>query len=263
MPAAPKTARSPKTTAPKAPAMTLEEAMATLEAAGSEQTRKIYRKHGALDPLFGVNYSTLKPLMKRIGVDHALALQLWETGNHDARNLAVKVVDPAQMSSADLDHWALDPKAGMFHSYVAQIITETPLARAKAEAWLGSSADNERTAGWSLVSAMAMNNAEIPDDWFAARLAEIETRIHTAPNAEREAMNHAVISIGCHSADLRVAARDAAVRIGKVAIDHGDTACKTPEAAGYIEKSWTHSLGKGFESPAAHERSREPMRLRC
>lgn len=263
MPAAPKTARTPKTPAPKAPAMTLEEAMATLEAAGSEQTRKIYRKHGALDPLFGVNYSTLKPLMKRIGVDHALALKLWETGNHDARNLAVKVVDPAQMSSAELDHWALDPRAGMFHSYVAQIITETPLARTKAEAWLASSADNERTAGWALVSAMAMNNAEIPDAWFAARLAEIEKLIHTAPNAEREAMNLAVISIGCHSVDLRTAAYEAAVRIGQVAIDHGDTACKTPEAPAYIEKAWTHSLGKGFESPAAHERSREPMRLRC
>lgn len=268
MPAASKTPRTPKASAPKGPRMTLEEAMSMLEASGSEQTRKIYRKHGALEPLFGVNYSTLKPLMKRIGVDHELACALWETGNHDARNLAVKVVDPAQMSSEDLDRWALDPKAGMFHSYMAQLITETSLARTKADAWLSSPADRinferERTAGWALISAMAMNDITTPDAWFAERLAEIETFIHTAPNAEREAMNHAVISIGCHNTDLRIAARDAAVRIGKVAIDHGDTACKTPEAVGYIEKAWTHSLGKGFESPAAHERSREPMRLRC
>ena len=48
-----------------------------------------------------------------------------------------------------------------------------------------------------------------------------------------------------------------------MAIDHGDTACKTPDAAQYIDKCWAHSKSKGFESPAAQERSREPQRLRC
>ena len=38
---------------------------------------------------------------------------------------------------------------------------------------------------------------------------------------------------------------------------------KTPDAASYIEKAWAHSSSKGFDSPAAHERWREPMRLRC
>jgi hypothetical protein len=55
----------------------------------------------------------------------------------------------------------------------------------------------------------------------------------------------------------------AARRIGKVEVDHGDTAWKTPDAASYIDKTWAHSESKGFTSPAAHERSRQPMRLRC
>ena len=33
--------------------MTFDAAMAALEAAGTEQTRKTYRRHGASDPLFG------------------------------------------------------------------------------------------------------------------------------------------------------------------------------------------------------------------
>jgi hypothetical protein len=48
-----------------------------------------------------------------------------------------------------------------------------------------------------------------------------------------------------------------------VTVDHGDTACKTPDAAEYIEKTWAHATAKGFESPAAQERSRESMRTRC
>ena len=55
----------------------------------------------------------------------------------------------------------------------------------------------------------------------------------------------------------------AAKRIGKFEVDHGDTACKTPDSAQYIDKSWTHSTSKGFASPAAHERARESMRTRC
>jgi hypothetical protein len=76
-------------------------------------------------------------------------------------------------------------------------------------------------------------------------------------------MNRALIAIGCRSPGLRKLADAAAKRIGKVEIDHGDTACKTPDAAEYIERTWAHSTAKGFPSPAAHERSREPMRTRC
>jgi hypothetical protein len=72
-----------------------------------------------------------------------------------------------------------------------------------------------------------------------------------------------VIAIGCRSPALRKAALAAAKRIGKVDVDQGDTACKTPDAAGYIEKCWAHATSKGFESPAAQERSRETPRRRC
>lgn len=61
---------------------------------------------------------------------------------------------------------------------------------------------------------------------FLKRLAEIERTIHTEPNAVRAAMNQTVILIGCRNAALRKAATDAAKRIGKVVVDHGDTAAR-------------------------------------
>jgi hypothetical protein len=110
---------------------------------------------------------------------------------------------------------------------------------------------------------IAMRDETLPDSWFATRLAEIEKTIHKAPNAEREAMNAAVIAIGCHNASLRKTAAAAAQRIGKVEVDHGDTACETADAGAYIKKTWDHSISKGFPSPAAHERTRASMRTRC
>ncbi len=244
--------------------VTLAEVMAELEKAGSEQTRKTYARHGAAPPMFGVSFATLKLLRKRIGADHELACALWDTGNFDARNLAVKLVDPARMSSADLDRWVSEASAPrMCGGYVAMLAAEGPHAAAKAAAWLAAADAAIRASGWTLLGQMALRDEALPDAWFDGHLADIERTIHAAHDAEREGMNTALIAIGCRSPALREATTAAAKRIGEVKVDHGDTACKTPDAASTLDKTWAHSIGKGFASPAAHERTRERPRLRC
>lgn len=243
--------------------MTLAQVMSALEKAGSAQTRKTYARHGATEPMFGVSFATLKTLMKSIRVDHELALALWETGNLDARNLAVKIADPARMTPSDLDRWASTQRLRGCGSYVAYLAVEGPHARGRADKWLAGSTEAKRCSGWLLVAAMAMRDETTPDAWFMKRLAELEKSIQKSPNAQREAMLGALIAIGCRSAALRKATVAAAKRIGRIEIDQGDTCCKTPEVAPTLEKTWTYAGAKGFESPAAQERARESMRTRC
>ena len=243
--------------------MSLDETMRALEKAGSAQTRKTYARHGAQEPMFGVSFATMKTLVKRIGVDHELALALWSTGNHDARTLAMKVADPALIRPSDLNRWARENHVRMCGGYVAMLAAESPHAAAKAGEWLASSDAALRAAAWTLAGHMANADEKTPDAWFAQLVARIEKSIHAAPDGERYAMNMAVIMIGGRSAALRKAAIAAAKRIGKVEVDHGDTACKTPEAGPYIDKLWARAAAKNFSSPAAQERAREPMRTRC
>lgn len=249
----------------RAPAarMTLDEAMRTLEKAGTAQTRKTYARHGVSEAMFGVSFATLKTLQKRIGVDHDLALSLWRTGNFDAQNLALKIADPARMSAGDLDRWARENQARMCAAYVASLAAEGPHAAAKASQWLASEEEPLRSTGWGLVAQMASRDEAAPDAWFADHLARIERTIHSAPNFERYAMNGALIAIGGRSTALRKAALAASKRIGTVEVDHGDTSCKTPEAPAYIEKMWAHATAKSFASPAAQERARKSPRIRC
>jgi 3-methyladenine DNA glycosylase AlkD len=243
--------------------MSLADAMGALERAGSAQTRKTYTRHGAQEPMFGVSFAVLSGLVKRIRVDHELAQQLWETGNHDARMLAVKIADPARVSPAELDRWASGMNTRMCGGYVAMLAAESPHSHAKVRQWLASKDEAERCAGWSALSQLAQRDAAAPDAMFADALQRIEKSIHESGNREREMMNGAVIAIGCRSVALRKAAMSAAKRIGKVVVDHGDTACRTPDAAQYIEKTWGYATSKGFESPAAQERARETPRTRC
>jgi 3-methyladenine DNA glycosylase AlkD len=256
-----------KPTAARAAArrMTLAQAMSRLEESGTAQARKTYARHVGTGtaPMFGVSFATLKELSTRIGVDHELALALWDTGNLDARNLAAKVVDPAQMSSADLDRWARESiVTSTWAGYVGVIAGEGPHALTKAERWPAAKDKTVRCVGWSLVAYVAQRDEELPESFFAGLLERIEGSIGEAPNHERAAMNLALIAIGGRSAPLRKAATAVARRIGTVEIDHGDTSCKTPDAIATLEKTWAYSASKGHDSPAALERTRETPRRR-
>ncbi len=257
----PSSARAPK---PARARLTLAEVMTTLEAAGTEQARKTYTRHGASGPMFGVSFATLKVLMKQIDVDHELALALWDTGNFDARNLAMKIVDSSRMGSDDLNRWAREASAALScGDYAAALPAEGPLGRIKAEEWLASKDPGENRAAWPLIGQLAFRDEQTPEAWFEALLDDIAQTIHSAPNARRAGMNRVMICIGCRSPALRTKALATADVIGRVDVDHGDTACETPDARAAIEKAWAHALSKGFDSPAAQERKRDLPRRRC
>lgn len=242
--------------------LTLAEVMKLLEEAGSERARQMYSRHGATGPMFGVAFGTLSKLQKRIRVDQELALQLWETGNVDARNLAMKIADSAAMQATDLDRWALENPMRMCELYIASLAQESGQGPARARAWLSSVDPKLRATGWTLVSILSNRDEGSPDETFAKLLATIESSIHSESNEVKAAMNGALISIGGRSPGLRELAAATARRIGRVEVDHGATACETPDAIPYIDKMWARSQGR-FPSPAAAERARESMRTRC
>ncbi|MGH9662780.1 MAG: DNA alkylation repair protein [Bryobacteraceae bacterium] len=218
--------------------MTLAETMKTLESLGTEQNRKIYRRHGAGDNQFGVSFANLYKLQKQIKSDHALAEALWQTGNVDARSLALLIADPRAMTEKQLDAWAGGVTAGGHADLLARyVVSASPHARGRAEAWARSKEEFVGQAGWDVLGILAMKDPSLPDAYFEKYLVTIEKQIHKAKNRTRYAMNGALIGIGMRNAKLRKLALAAAARIGKVVVDHGETNCKTPDAAAYIRKS--------------------------
>jgi 3-methyladenine DNA glycosylase AlkD len=210
--------------------------MAELEAAGSEQTRKTYRRHGMPDPMFGVSFAKLGELKKRLKVNQALAEQLWATGNADARFLAAMVADPKRQSPASLDAWVADLAGHTLAGYVAELAAKTAFSRELAEAWIDRDEEMATRTGWTVMALLAMHDKGLPEGYFEPVLVRIERDIHGAKNREKEGMYNALLAIGMRDDRLEELAIAAARRIGVVAIDHGDTACKTPDAVPYIQK---------------------------
>ena len=82
--------------------MTVLEIMAELKSQGSESIKKIWLKHGIIEPFFGVKIGHLKTIQKKIKTDYLLALELYGTGNADAMYLAGLITDDEKMTKADL-----------------------------------------------------------------------------------------------------------------------------------------------------------------
>jgi len=224
--------------------MTLPQTLQQLEAAGTAQTRKTYARHGVGPNMFGVSYATLGKLTRAIKRDHALALGLWASGNHDARVLATMIADPAQATAALLNEWVTACDNSALGGAVAKFTAGTAAAAALAAEWCADPREFVAVVGWDVVAELALAS-DVSDAEFAACLKTIEREIHTAPNYVRYAMNGALIAIGVRNSKLEKLAVAAAKRIGKVEVDHGDTSCKTPDAVAYIAKTKAHRAKKG------------------
>lgn len=216
--------------------MKLNEVLKELEAFGSEQTRKTWCRHGAAEPMFGVKFGDLAKLQKRIKVDHALAAELWRTGNHDARLLACMVADANALTEKELKTWASQVKDSSTAEALAALTSKTAMAAKIREAWLAD--PKLQRAGWSLVGHCAKEGNSLDSAMSLAYLKRIEANIHKAENWTRRTMMYVLIGIGGRNAALRNAAEEAIRRIGPVAFDPGNTACEFPDALPYIAKIW-------------------------
>jgi 3-methyladenine DNA glycosylase AlkD len=217
--------------------MNLDQIMQALKAAGTEQTRKTYARHGYPADTYGVSFADLKKLAKNLDGDQGLARQLWATGNGDACTLATMIADPEQTTAKELDAWVKTVRFAALAQMLARYVADTKFARAKADEWIQSPNEFIAETGYHVLSLLAVRDEDLPDKYFEGHLKTIESSIQTAPNRTRYGMNQAVISIGVRNPKLTKLALAAAKRIGKVEVDHGDTACKTPDAAAYIQKT--------------------------
>lgn len=218
---------------------TVESILKELEALGTEQTRKTFRRHGAPEPMYGVKVGDLKKVAKRLKHEQEIALELYESGNIDAMYLAGIVADGSRMTKTELDRWARQATWQMISDYsIPGVAAESQHGLALARKWMKSKKPIIASAGWCTYSAIlaTWDDEDLDLDEVAALLDQVVQEVHSAPNRVRYAMNNFVISVGTYITPLLKKAKQAAKKIGPVSVDMGDTACKVPLAVDYIAK---------------------------
>jgi 3-methyladenine DNA glycosylase AlkD len=213
--------------------------MNELKKKGSEQTRKIFLRHGASGDMFGVKVSDLKVIAKKIKGNQELACKLYDTGNYDAMYLAGIVADGKQMTKAQLNGWAKSAGWQMISEYTVPWVTaESSHGHTLAKKWIDAKGEHVASAGWNTYAGIVTTTADEELDLAEIKslLKRIEKEIDAAPNRVRYTMNGFVIAVGAYVAPLSKQAKATAKKLGKVSVDMAGTACKVPLALDYIEK---------------------------
>ncbi len=220
--------------------MTVSEILKDLEANGSEQTKKIFKRHGAREPFFGVKVAHLKTIQKKIKKNYILSMALYTTGNSDAMYLAGLIADPEKMSKADLHLWVEGAYWYMISEYtVAPTAAASNYGLELALQWIDSPNEFIASSGWACLSSLVVfpTHHDISMDHLDALLNRVRDEIHKSQNRVRYTMNGFVIAVGSYVALLSNKALELAKVIGKVDVEMGGTACKVPFAQDYIVKS--------------------------
>ena len=216
---------------------TLAEVLVELEEAGTVQNRKVYPRHGAAEPMFGVSYQDLNRIGKPLRREHDLAIDLWQSGYHDARVLALRIADPGKTSMELARKWLSDVDNYILAEELGKLVAQSAIARQLSDELRDSEDEWPSSVGWFIVAC----TAERPDVWSVDDLrlmvVQIREQIAFRPNRVRHEMNGVLIAIGLRDDELRRAVLETARLVCPVEVDHGETGCKTPDVAPYIERT--------------------------
>jgi 3-methyladenine DNA glycosylase AlkD len=183
--------------------MKLKEALEKLEAMGDEKRRAWNAKQGSGKlKQFGVATGDIRALAKTIKTDHALALELWKTGNIDAQLLAILLMKPKSLSPTELDKmvrtatfaWVAD----WLNSYIVKEHPDKETLRLK---WMEDQDGWAARAGWNLTASKVAKAADGLD--LSGLLDRIESEMANAPPQTQWTMNAALAAIGIHHAKHR------------------------------------------------------------
>jgi 3-methyladenine DNA glycosylase AlkD len=168
----------------------------------------------AVEGRLGLAIPTLRTLARQIGRDHALALQLWDTGIPDAQILAALVAEPACFTSAQMDGWTRTMRSwDVCDQACNNAFGASPLAWKKVGQWAGRRDEFVRRSAFSLLATLAVHDRQAPDQRFVEALALVEAAADDERNFVRKAVNWALRGIGKRNAALNAAAIDCARRL--------------------------------------------------
>lgn len=219
--------------------MTVDAIMDKLREFGHPNTKKTLMRHGAKEPVYGVKVGDLKKIVKLVKKNHDLSLALYDTGNSDAMYLAGLIADEKKMNKTDLQKWAEQAYWYYLSEYtVPWVASESDFGYELGLEWIESDNSSLACTGWQTLACLTAlkKDEELNLEHYKALLERIQQTIYEAANRVRFCMNAFVIAVGCNVAPLSQNALDIALKLGKIKVDMGDTACKIPEASVYIQK---------------------------
>ncbi len=161
----------------------------------------------------GVSVPNIRSVSRRHRRDHQLALALWDSGIHEARQLAVMVEDPQAVTREQCEAWVADIDSWDVCDGACDLYAGLPFAWELAREWVHRDAEFTKRAGFVIIAWLAVHAKGAADDEFVRVLPLLREGASDDRNFVKKAVNWALRQIGKRNLALNAAAIGCAERI--------------------------------------------------
>ena len=164
----------------------------------------------------GISIPLLRDYARQVGIDHALALELWETGIHEARLLASFIDEPDLVTEAQMEAWVMDFDSWDVCDQVCGLFEESQFAYQKVFEWSMRPEEYVKRAAFAILAGLAVHDKDASDDQFEQFFSIIESQSIDNRNFVKKAVNWALRNIGKRNRRLNSQAVACAHHIAQV-----------------------------------------------
>jgi 3-methyladenine DNA glycosylase AlkD len=178
--------------------MNVKEIIEILKKNRREENRTGMARYGInVEKAFGCKIPLLREIAMQHKKNHALALELWNTGFHEARMLASMVEDPKKVDEAQMESWVKDFDSwDLCDQCCSNLFEDIPLAWEKAVEWSDRKEEYIKRAGFVLMARFAVSDKKASNEKFLPFLKLIENHSTDERNMVKKSVNWALRQIG-------------------------------------------------------------------
>jgi len=168
------------------------------------------------EKVLGISTPVLQRMARKIGRNHALALELWKSGVFEARCVAALIDDPRLVTEEQMERWVRDfDNWAVCDNCCGRLFDKTFLAYGKASEWSRRDEEYVKRAAFSLMAVLAVHDKHAADVKFLKFLPLIQRQSSDERNFVKKAVSWALRQIGKRNVALNKAAIKTAQEIRK------------------------------------------------
>lgn len=176
----------------------LKEIIGEFKSLRNERNIEGMKRYGInVDYAFGISAPVLTGISKKYKYNHKLALELWDSGYHDARLLASLIDNPGEVTEKQLNKWVKD-----FDSWDVcdcccnRLFRKVSFIEEFIPIWCKDKREFVKRAGFSMIAQLAVHKKSEPDPEFENYFDLIIEGSTDERNFVKKAVNWALRQIG-------------------------------------------------------------------
>jgi 3-methyladenine DNA glycosylase AlkD len=177
--------------------------------------------------VFGVPVPEIRKLAKQIRKDHRLALELFDSGFHEARLLATMIAIPEEITEQQFKKWIkLFDSWDIVDQACMNLFCKSKIAVKKISELARVDGEFEKRTAFSLMAALAVHNKDMKDKDFIKYFCLIKNASNDERNFVKKAVNWALRQIGKRNRNLNKEAAKLAKEIRQLAEKNNSKSAK-------------------------------------